>query len=539
MADRAFPEGSTGPLTVEGGAASAFIAFAELAGGGADDLTMFIAVAKLGPGCEPAGGGEPRFRLRASGGAVAQVARFPNAVTIKDDAGSAVADATYEARDDGVYLVRVFVIRPGSAWELQIANDDAEARAFTWVVADSAAGARRPWIDVTPAALAFDVMAGDEQTLPARVANRGTGPLRIADAVGFSPGAGFALAAVPGPLDPNACGELQIRFTGAQAGTTSADYSASSNDAGASDAAGHNRRIALSAVTRKLVPGTIIALLPNASGVVEVVRIDPAFGAIKRIASGPPFVSPAAVALDPELNVLVVDRDTFGGTGGVMRVDPASGQVTTLSQGQRFVSPTAIAFEGDGTILIADELAEDETGAIIRVHPATGEQRLVCSGALRFRRPNAVAFGADQRILFLATGLTGSGAHVYRVDPAGPQHRVCELSNSAGGLSLCVEPGGAILAADSFPVAGGGFTGTVGRISRIAPGDGSQVSLSSGNSLRARGMAVEANGQIVVAGHDLVPGLVRVDRTSGLRARLPGAAGHTPAMPVAVAVVGG
>jgi len=247
MTSRVFPSAPAGPLVVAAGGQSVFVPFEELAGGGADDLTMFLRLVKLGSGCAAPGGPDPLIRLKAGGGPAVEVTMFPDATSVHDGQGVHVADAMCDVRGDGVYRVRVFIARPRSAWQLQIANQDTEPRGFTWVVADNDQEAQQPWIDL-PASVGFEALAGQQVIKGVRVANLGTGPLTIGDAVGLRPGPGFELVAVPGPVSPNGCGELQVRFTASSTpGTSTAVYTARSDD----PTAGHNRRVTLTATTHQ------------------------------------------------------------------------------------------------------------------------------------------------------------------------------------------------------------------------------------------------------------------------------------------------
>ncbi|HEY2946880.1 MAG TPA: hypothetical protein VGJ53_00530 [Micromonosporaceae bacterium] len=263
-----YPQPQTAPLNVAAGATSALVPINERIGvDPATTLnTMFIRVVKLGTGCVPSGAPHPTIRLKANTGDAVAVPTFPTTVAIFNQpagTGTEVANATLEVEANDVYRIRAFIFAAGSSWQIQIVNNDGvSARDFTWVVADGDADTLQPWIEL-PTTLTYDVLPTQAVPLNLEVRNRGTGPLTIGDAVGFSPGAGFALTTVPGAISPNACANLQVTFTGPAApGTSNATYTATSNDTTAQLAAGHNRRTSLTATTRKLE----VVLLVDASG---------------------------------------------------------------------------------------------------------------------------------------------------------------------------------------------------------------------------------------------------------------------------------
>jgi hypothetical protein len=266
MAFAVYPTPQTAPLNVAAGGTSSLLGINELVGPVTGQNVMFIRVVKLGTGCAASGPPHPTIRLKANTGDAVAVPAFPITAAIFNQpggTGTEVGDATLEVEANDIYRIRVFIFQTGSSWQIQIVNNDgASAHGFTWVVADSDADSKQPWIDM-PTSLAFDVLTGQAVPLSLQVANRGTGPLTISDSPGSSLGPGFTLTTVPAAINPNACANLQVTFTGpVSPGASSATYTAASNDTTAQLAAGHNRRVALSAATRKLE----VMLLVDASG---------------------------------------------------------------------------------------------------------------------------------------------------------------------------------------------------------------------------------------------------------------------------------
>jgi hypothetical protein len=285
MAFDVYPSPPNSPLNVGANSTSGLIPIAQRIGPdnvsepGANATgfpdTMFIRLAMLGP--VPAPAQQPTIILKANTGAEVEITDVaPNVTPIFDGALVEVADGRKHTPDaDNVYLIKVFVNDTGGiTWQMRIKNNDGAARDFTWVIADSLdgvdglgnhVGSRQPWID-SPTTLNFDVLTPQSPAprLTVPVANKGTGPLNITNAVGSDAGSpDFKVGEVPGPIAPNNSGDLKIDFIPpATAGQVNANFDISTNDTTAQTAAGHNRRIALQGVARRLE----IALLLDDSG---------------------------------------------------------------------------------------------------------------------------------------------------------------------------------------------------------------------------------------------------------------------------------
>ena len=285
MAFDVYPSPPNSPLNVGAGTTSGLIPITQRIGPdnvsepGANATgfpdTMFIRLAMLG--AVPAPAQQPTIILKANTGAEVEIIDVsPNVTPIFDGALVEVADGRKHSPDgDNVYLVKVFVNDTGGiTWQMRIKNNDGAARNFTWVIADSLdgvdgggnhVGSRQPWIDA-PTPLNFDVLTPQSPAprLTVPVANKGTGPLNITNAVGSDAGSpDFKVGEVPGPIAPNNSGDLKIDFIPpATAGQVNANFDISTDDTTAQTAAGHNRRIALQGVARRLE----IALLLDDSG---------------------------------------------------------------------------------------------------------------------------------------------------------------------------------------------------------------------------------------------------------------------------------
>ena len=235
--------------------------------------TMFIRLAMSGALATP--GAHPTIVLKANTGAEVEVTTdFPSTISILDGVNpTSAGDATrYPPDVNSVYLVKVFIAITGRNWQIRIKNNDTVAHEFTWVVSDSLGGSRRPWINLTlpplpPGATTdFDALISQSPApkLTLTVSNKGTGDLNINDVAGTVAGSpNFVLDTVPGSIIPNSSANLLVAFNPpAAVGPSSTTYQLNTNDGLALTTAGHNRQIALSAVTRKLE----ITLLLDASG---------------------------------------------------------------------------------------------------------------------------------------------------------------------------------------------------------------------------------------------------------------------------------
>ncbi len=245
------------PLELGPGATSELIRFEPRFAAGPEPV-MFLRVALSADAPAPA------VSLQADGGPeVLLTAGTAQPVQGGPPENPQVADATVDAEEGGVYLVRVFQARAAAEWRVRLRNNDpVQSRRFTWVVADSDAEARQPWLHA-PGELAFQAKTGTAQTLELPVANCGTGDLRISDTVGRQLGPTFRLDGVPAPVGAGASGAIRVTFNAPEApGETTADYAIGSNDASAQPgSAGHNSRVRLRGLSAH--PPPVLAAPPE------------------------------------------------------------------------------------------------------------------------------------------------------------------------------------------------------------------------------------------------------------------------------------
>lgn len=267
MAFHVYPDPQLNPRNVAAGATSPLESIVELVGAGAGPFgldTMFIRLVMLGAGCAPSGAPHPTVILKANTGDEEAISAGGGTVSIFNlpaNSGLEVANAVMFAEANGVYRVEVYVFVQGSSWQIRIQNNDGvNAHDFTWVAADTNGEASQPWIDI-PDDQDFDALVGQTLTgqsvpLIIQVNNHGTGPLVISDAPGVIGASDFELTAIPGSINPNACGNLGITFNApAIPGQSAINYTVTSNDTTAvtgNPAAAHNRRVALTATRGRL-----------------------------------------------------------------------------------------------------------------------------------------------------------------------------------------------------------------------------------------------------------------------------------------------
>jgi hypothetical protein len=152
---------------------------------------------------------------------------------------------------------------------------------------------------------------------------------------------------------------------------------------------------------------------------------------ITEMASGGELVSPIAVALDREGDLVALDE----ARAGVVRIGARTGEQRVLSGGGLFVTPRAIAIAPAGTIYVADADAADGSGAVIQVDQGTGRQSILSSGGF-LASPSGIAVGAFSDVLVAdPEAVDGRGA-IVRVDPVTGAQSVVAAGQPFVGLAL-------------------------------------------------------------------------------------------------------
>lgn len=167
---------------------------------------------------------------------------------------------------NNVYLLKVVINIAGTTLKIRITNNTAANRDFVWVIADSDADSRQPWINATPAALVYNALinqAASLTTLAISVGNSGTGSLTVSS---FTPAlpASYTASGLPVTVLPNApAGSILVAFNAPAApATLPAALFTLDGDNGPVFGASHNREVTLSANTQALE----LALLLDDSG---------------------------------------------------------------------------------------------------------------------------------------------------------------------------------------------------------------------------------------------------------------------------------
>lgn len=250
MAFHVYPDPQTAPLNVAAGADSALIPVVTLVSAEVTP-TMYLRLVKLGAGCAAPGGPAPTVRLKSGAGDIVVVPTGSTAAIYDGPGGTGQEGAvTMDAAAPGdVFRIRIFMFGNLTGWQIQVHNNDAVARDFTWVVADTDTDSQQPWVHAG-ASLTYDAPTNRTVSLSTEVQNRGTGNLTINN---VAPGPGFTLGAIPGPIAPNSCANLPIQFAaGGAPGQAVVNYDLSTNDTTGQIGGTHNRRVALTATTRQL-----------------------------------------------------------------------------------------------------------------------------------------------------------------------------------------------------------------------------------------------------------------------------------------------
>jgi len=268
MAFDVYPQSLTAPLNVLPGVANAqpiSLTQERRSGGGSPE--MYIRVAII------ASATAPTLKLQAAAlGALVSgdpVTVLVGSTTAIFDApggtGNYVADCELYPQLNGVYLINVILYLAGpSTWTLTIVSNDAVARGFTFVVADSDADSQQPWIDMETT-INFNALITETGNQTLRIFNYGTGPLTGITGTPAGPGAASFTFTPPGGASVIPNGLLDIPVTLASVATPqtlTAQLDVASNDTKAQKAAGHNSEVALSATIGELE----LAFMLDASG---------------------------------------------------------------------------------------------------------------------------------------------------------------------------------------------------------------------------------------------------------------------------------
>ena len=166
---------------------------------------------------------------------------------------------------NNVYLLKVVIDIAATTLKLRITND-ATPRNYVWVVADSAASSKQPWLNTDPNVLDFTALINQTANQTAQavlISNSGTGSL-VVNGVAPAIAAPFVLnTPLPATLLPNTTESLAIGFSATVIGNTPpAAVVFNSSDTAAGSNPGHNNQLKLSGKAGKLE----VALVLDNSG---------------------------------------------------------------------------------------------------------------------------------------------------------------------------------------------------------------------------------------------------------------------------------
>jgi N-acetylneuraminic acid mutarotase len=178
-----------------------------------------------------------------------------SAVALSDDLHAQAAALAYflPPYSDNVYPLKVLIEIAGTNLWIRIRNTTGADREVVWVVADSDDDALQPWIQATPAALAFNAMGGLTAAQSVEVVNRGTGPFSV---VATNPVVGlpYTVSGLPATLGPNPATPAKVTIGFNSPGipgdigpSTFAFVTSDKEDPGPFNSDGHNNQFRLSA----------------------------------------------------------------------------------------------------------------------------------------------------------------------------------------------------------------------------------------------------------------------------------------------------
>jgi urease beta subunit len=286
--------------------------------------------------------------------------------------------------------------------------------------------------------------------------------------------------------------------------------------------------------TPTLAPGDVVLA---DQGSRKILRIDPATGAQTVVTQGGllgPVFEPRGIAIDSNGDILVSDL-YFAGQSRVLRVDSTTGAQSVVTTGGYLQRSFGIAIESDGSLVVA--ALDNPLGAdgLVRVDPVTGVQTPLSLGSL-LSDPMGVAIAANGDIIVANDNgelPTHESDAVVRVDPqTGAQTLVTSSvypENPDGvpaGIALPAD--GSILLSD---------TSFYGGVVQVDSTTGAQTQVASrlvpGTLIdRPRSIALDAGRGLLIADRDTV---VRLDLGTGAQTVV--AQGGNVVTPFAIAVV--
>jgi hypothetical protein len=265
MDPHVYPDPQTAPLNIAAGATSALIPIEQLTTVIGTDPFMFIRVAMSAPACTALAAPAPTVSLKADTGDPVALTALTQAIYDVPGTNPAnyIADVSIEPDIAGnnVFVITIDFL-PFSfvahTWQISIQNNHVAALDFTWVVSGTEANTIQPWIDVAPATLSYDVLINGSIGESVQIRNKGTGPFTVST---LSPALPASLVAGALPtVNPGLAQPLTITFTAPATpplpnGVVSATETVligPPDDTLATNVAGHNHQVAITATTQAL-----------------------------------------------------------------------------------------------------------------------------------------------------------------------------------------------------------------------------------------------------------------------------------------------
>ena len=187
-----------------------------------------------------------------------------------------------------------------------------------------------------------------------------------------------------------------------------------------------------------------------------ILRVDPETGEQSVVSAGGLFGNPQGFAIDANGDLYVADLgfedDYESQPERIIHVDVETGEQTLISEGGRLLTPVDVAIAPDGDLLVADRDAPSRftpSGAIVRVDRETGAQSIVpIAAGGQVLEPVALAYATNGMLLVLDS--YGSAASVLVVDPeTGEQFPLSVGGLLSGPRDFALEPTGNLLVLDS------------------------------------------------------------------------------------------
>jgi DNA-binding beta-propeller fold protein YncE len=194
-------------------------------------------------------------------------------------------------------------------------------------------------------------------------------------------------------------------------------------------------------------------------GTGAVIRIDPASGEQKSIASGNLLMHPAGIAMGRGGAIFVAIPQRPGERPAqIVKIDAASGAQESVVSGGMLVCPTGVASLPDADLIVADPCAKK----VIRIDHRSHAQKVISSGG-KLAFPQGVKVAADGSVVVADRDALGGTGAIIRVNPkTGAQTVIASGDNLLNPTDLALDAGGKILVADfnSFACGPGGYAGT-------------------------------------------------------------------------------